>query len=249
MFSTVCETTVPSTTGRFSRGRPVRRATISARAGSPRRAGSVEDISTPIIVARIESASLIRAFGSAAWRIAYQENAAHHHRRAHRRESQQNEGRLRVDQRLADARDPDLLERLEGERQRPERDQRHSGPSRGARSCCGADSSAVSGRSRLSSRGRAHARLQVGWREAGADAQRLRSSLRRRHRNRVRVGLHHLQRNPLPGEALHGRSCAAAPTAGAVRARDRARAATRPAPARRLAGTRIPSTPSVTTSR
>ena len=30
--------------------RPIRRATISARDGSPRRAGSVADISTPIMV-------------------------------------------------------------------------------------------------------------------------------------------------------------------------------------------------------
>ena len=53
----------------------MRRATISARDGSPRRAGSVEDISTPIIVPCIASASLIRAFGSAALRIACQEKA------------------------------------------------------------------------------------------------------------------------------------------------------------------------------
>ena len=75
MFSSVCETSVPSTIGRFSRGRPVRRATTSARDGSPRRAGSVEDISTPMNVPCIASASRTRARGSAAWRIACQENA------------------------------------------------------------------------------------------------------------------------------------------------------------------------------
>ena len=49
----------PSTTGRFSRGRPVRRATTSAREGSPRRAGSVEDISTPMNVPCMASDSRI----------------------------------------------------------------------------------------------------------------------------------------------------------------------------------------------
>ena len=63
MFSSVCETTVPSTTGRFSRGRPVRLATTSARDGSPRRAGSVEDISTPMNVPCMASASRTRARG------------------------------------------------------------------------------------------------------------------------------------------------------------------------------------------
>ncbi len=75
MLSSVCETTVPSTTGRFSRGRPVRRATTSAREGSPRRAGSVEDISTPMNVPCAASDSRTRAPGSAARRIACQENA------------------------------------------------------------------------------------------------------------------------------------------------------------------------------
>ena len=49
-FSIVCETIVPITTGVVSRGRPARRATTIARAGSPRRAGSVADMSTPIAV-------------------------------------------------------------------------------------------------------------------------------------------------------------------------------------------------------
>ena len=75
MFSSVCETTVPSTIGRFSRGRPVRRATTSARDGSPRRAGRVEDISTPMNVPWAASDSRTRARGSAARRIACHENA------------------------------------------------------------------------------------------------------------------------------------------------------------------------------
>ena len=70
MLSSVCETSVPSTIGKRSRTRPTRRATISARDGSPSRAGSVADISTPIIVARAASRRRTRVPGSAARRIA-----------------------------------------------------------------------------------------------------------------------------------------------------------------------------------
>ncbi len=54
-LSIVCETRVPSRTGNVSRIRPVLRASVIARAGSPRRAGRVADISTPIIVAEVTS--------------------------------------------------------------------------------------------------------------------------------------------------------------------------------------------------
>ena len=70
MLSSVCETSVPSTTGNRSRTRPSRRATISARDGSPRRAGSVADMSTPIISPRAVSRRRTRTPGSAAVRIA-----------------------------------------------------------------------------------------------------------------------------------------------------------------------------------
>jgi hypothetical protein len=73
MLISVCETSVPSTIGRFSRGRPVRRATTSAREGSPRRAGSVEDMSTPMNVPCMASANRIDPRGSAARRMAFQE--------------------------------------------------------------------------------------------------------------------------------------------------------------------------------
>ena len=55
MFSIVCETIVPTTTGRFSLARPVWRARLIALAGSPRRAGRVADINTPIMVAEAKS--------------------------------------------------------------------------------------------------------------------------------------------------------------------------------------------------
>ncbi len=71
----VCETIVPRTTGRFSRGRPVLRATTTAREGSPSRAGNVEDISTPMKVPCIASNRRTRARGNAARRIACHETA------------------------------------------------------------------------------------------------------------------------------------------------------------------------------
>ncbi len=75
MLISVWETSVPSTTGRFSRGRPLRRATISAREGSPSRAGRVEDMSTPMNVPCIASDIRTRALGMAALRIACQDTA------------------------------------------------------------------------------------------------------------------------------------------------------------------------------
>ena len=75
MFSSVWETSVPSTAGKLSRARPTRRATTSARAGSPRRAGSVAHISTPIAVPRNASRRRTLAHGSAARRIACHESA------------------------------------------------------------------------------------------------------------------------------------------------------------------------------
>ena len=75
MLKTVCETSVPSSTGKVERMRPVRRESTMARAGSPRRAGSVADMSTPIIVAEVTSRRRSRLCGSAARAIAYQEAA------------------------------------------------------------------------------------------------------------------------------------------------------------------------------
>ena len=71
----VCETTVPSTIGNRSRTRPSRRDTISAREGSPRRAGSVADISTPIITPRAASRRRTRVPGSAERNTACQDSA------------------------------------------------------------------------------------------------------------------------------------------------------------------------------
>ena len=71
----VCETSVPISTGKVSRMRPTRRATTIALAGSPRRAGSVADISTPTIVPDVMSRRRTGRLGSAARTIAYQDPA------------------------------------------------------------------------------------------------------------------------------------------------------------------------------
>ncbi len=75
MLSTVWETSVPMSTAKVSRMRPIRRASTIARAGSPRRAGSVADINTPIIVAEVTSRRRTLRPGSAARAIATQEAA------------------------------------------------------------------------------------------------------------------------------------------------------------------------------
>ena len=74
-FSSVWETIVPSTTGSVSRARPSRRATISAREGSPRRAGRVDDMSTPMNVPCIASRRLARRQVGATTRIECQASA------------------------------------------------------------------------------------------------------------------------------------------------------------------------------
>ena len=74
-FKRVWETIVPSTIGSRSRTRPTRRDTISARDGSPRRAGSVADISTPIITPRAASRRRTRVPGSAERSTACQDSA------------------------------------------------------------------------------------------------------------------------------------------------------------------------------
>ena len=248
MFSSVCETSVPSTTGRFSRGRPVRRATTSARDGSPSRAGSVEDISTPIIVPCIASSSRIRARGSAALRIAYHENARSDHRAAHRREPEQHERRARVEQRGGDVAEPDLLQRRVGEARRrrasppPARRGAPARPrGRGARSAAARGSAAAA---------RGRARLQVGRRAARPGPRRAaRAVCRGGRRDRVLVGLHHLARRPAARRTARRRGAAArAISARRSGSSYRSRSASASACAS-PGGTSTPSTPSRTTSR
>ena len=102
-LSSVCETSVPSTAGRRSRGRPSRRATISAREGSPSRAGSVADISTPIDVPCMASAKRGRAAGSAALQDRVPGDGAQDHgRRTSARAPTSTQAGLEAHQRVAD---------------------------------------------------------------------------------------------------------------------------------------------------
>ena len=75
MFSAVWATSVPPRTATVSRIRPMRRARTIARAGSPRRAGSVADIITPIIVAEVTSRRRTGRPGSAERTIAVHDAA------------------------------------------------------------------------------------------------------------------------------------------------------------------------------
>ncbi len=77
-------------------------------AGSPNRAGRVDDISTPIIVPCRASLSRIRERGSAALRIACQEKARITMAAHIAASAEKHEGRAGVDQGVGDAADPDL---------------------------------------------------------------------------------------------------------------------------------------------
>ena len=109
-FKSVWATSVPSTAGRYSRGRPRRRATISAREGSPRRAGSVADMSTPMAVPCIASARRGRAAGSAAREDRVPGHGAEAHREAHEGERDEHPGGAGGAERAADRVQPDALE-------------------------------------------------------------------------------------------------------------------------------------------
>ena len=101
-------------------------------------------------------------------------------------------------------RDPDLLQRQVGERDHAEGDDHRPGASRlreQAAPALGDGQRTLEALQPL----RAHARLQVGRDEAGVDAERLGGAHGLWHRDCVRVGIHHLERDTLPGEALDGR--------------------------------------------
>ena len=106
---------MPSTTGKRSRTRPTRRDRISAREGSPRRAGSVADISTPIIVARAVSRRRTRVPGQGGAQDRVPGLGADEHRGAHERERHQHPDGRRGDDRAADRLDPDVVERERGQ--------------------------------------------------------------------------------------------------------------------------------------
>ena len=200
MFSSVCETIVPSTIGRCSRGRPVRRETISAREGSPRRAGSVALISTPMKVPCIASRSRTRPRGIAAFRIACQATARTTIEAHITPRPASTQAGLESSSATAISCTP--MRRNASTVPASASAANASIATRRASTSAGLRAPAGGGGSRL---GRRCGRTR-GCRSAGLapirTAARCHDALRRRRRDRVLVRVHHLARDVRPGEAL-----------------------------------------------
>ena len=222
---------MPSTDGSSSRGRPSRRATISAREGSPSRAGSVADISTPIAVPCIASARRGRDARQRGAQDRVPGDRAQHHRGAHQRDRQQHPRGARGEHGRGDGVPADALHGEPCAARRGERgaDERDPAPQpRGAREAA---------RPRLERRqpARRPARPSGGGAQAVAHREARGRARRLRHRERVLVGLDHARGDARPRVAL-GRPAGALAEALEPRpGRARARAASRPGRARRPA--------------
>ena len=127
-LSSVCETSVPSTEGSSSRGRPSRRATISAREGSPSRAGSVADISTPIDVPWSASVKRGRDGRQRGAQDRVPRDRPQHHRGAHQRDREQHPGGARGEHGRGDGVPADALDREPGAAGGGERRRRRARP-------------------------------------------------------------------------------------------------------------------------
>ncbi len=203
MFSRVCETIVPSTTGNRSRTRPIRRATISAREGSPSRAGSVADMSTPIITPRVTQRRRTCTPGSAARRIACQDSARSSIEEHIRASASTTQNGARAEQGVADRRDADPVQR--------ERGQPHAADRAAHQRLRAAPASKRGGARRRAARaqareaGRAPGGTAVGGREPHAARHPLDDTLRLLlggYPDRVLVGGHHLGGDVRPREPL-----------------------------------------------
>ena len=199
-LSTVCETIVPRITGSVSRIRPVRRAMIIARAGSPARAGSVADISTPIIVAEVTSRRRIRRSGSAERIAANQEIARMKRLATIRAKASRTHDFVVVDDVVDNAVDADPARGCPGERRRPQARRRRSRP--GGRPAAAA--AAAGSGSRLGS----FSGATGGEPSAGDDADPARGGLEPGRRlgssEGVLVDLGHLVGDPRPRVVLGG---------------------------------------------
>ena len=162
---------MPSTTGSVSRARPMRRATISAREGSPRRAGSVADISTPMKVPC--SASRRRALRQvgAALRIACQARPRTNIERHISAKPAAISPGLEATRLAATRAEADALQRDQRQAEAGERDARRAPRAARLRSAPpgpGAGERGLEARQPL----RGHAREQVGGREPVAHGER-----------------------------------------------------------------------------
>ena len=245
MLSIVCETRVPSRTGKVSRMRPVRRESDSARAGSPRRAGRVADISTPIIVAEVTSRRRTGRLGSAARDDPVPGGGAEEEREGHQRAGDQHPAEVGADDAFDDVVDADLAR---GERgQADAEDPGDAEADRGARPGACRRSGPAAGRARAAAPAGTGGAPSAGRRPAQW-ATRSPARDRPRGLDRPLVDLGHLVGDPRPGVALGAARARPRPSRAAARARGRRAAAPRPAAAGRPGGTSTPSTPSVTTS-
>ena len=198
-FSIVCETRVPSSTGKVSRILPVRRASVSARAGSPRRAGRVADISTPIIVAEVTSRRRTGRLGSAARAIQYQEAARKKSELAISAAGDEDQRQVRADDAFDDLVDADLLRREQGQT-----DTEDAGDAEADAAGDAAAALAVAGQRRVE-RGKLLGRLAgaaVGRAQARPVGDTLAGADRARRRHRPLVDLGHLVGDAGPGVAL-----------------------------------------------
>ena len=192
---------MPSTDGSSSRGRPSRRATISAREGSPSRAGSVADISTPIAVPCIASAKRGRDAGSAARRIACHDTARSTIEAHISAIAEQHPGGARGEHRRGDGVPADALRRRG--RRRPSA--ANAAPTSATRRpTCAA-------RARRLARGSSDGSRRAGRRGPPAAERRPKRTAKRaggalglRHRDRVLVGLDHALGDARPRVLLGG---------------------------------------------
>ena len=126
----VCEKTVPASTGSSRRAEPSRRRLrTSTRVGSPMRPGKTAEPITPIIVARITGAHGIAMRGSAARSTSCQEIARKQQRERHQRERERDPAGGGGGERVADAVQAELREREaqdRGEQERGDDDPRAS---------------------------------------------------------------------------------------------------------------------------
>ncbi len=191
---------MPSTTGSVSRGRPMRRATISAREGSPRRAGSVADISTPMKVPCSASRRRAGRQVGAAERIAYQARPRTTIETHIKREAGGHQPGAGGDEAGEHAAHPDPRKRVHAST-RPASDARASAPRRTVRSARRGAAQRELGLEARQTLG-AHPGQQVGRRDAEPHRRAGGASGSRAHGERLLVDLEHLGRDVGPGEAL-----------------------------------------------
>ena len=195
---------MPSTTGSVSRARPIRRATISAREGSPRRAGSVADMSTPMNVPCMASRRLARRQVGAAARMACQAMARANMAAHISASPAATRPGLEASSEAATRVDADALQRERGQPGGSERADGEAGAAQGAQCAAAAPASGRRGPAAARAaarRGRAAAGRRARGRSARRRGRRSRRPERRRAM-RLLIAVEHFGGHVRPGEAL-----------------------------------------------